>query len=533
MKFAELGLSEPILRAVGAAGYTEPTPIQAHAIPHVLAGSDVLGLAQTGTGKTAAFALPILHRLGQSTQPRQDRGRRIRVLVLSPTRELALQIAENFDQYGAETGLRLAVVLGGVDQNRQTQALRRGVDILVATPGRLLDLMDQGYIDLAWLEVLVLDEADRMLDMGFMPSVRRVISQLPAKRQSLLFSATMPSEVRQLAEEILREPVRIRVAPVKATTELIEQSVFHVDRRRKPQLLAHLIMGGQVTRALVFTRTKRGADRVARQLGKAGIRAEAIHGDKTQSSRQRVLASFKSNRPPVLVATDLAARGIDVDAISHVFNYDLPEQPETYVHRIGRTGRAGASGRAIAFCDAETRDLLRGIERLIGQKLAIEENHPEYKELLPEQQPVQQHGGQKRSGQPAGNSRSRSGSRSGGGSGRSASSNARSGSGNHSRAAGGARTSSGGGSRSAGKSDGRPSGQPSGASNGARSKPSGRKPARPVQATAQSHASGQRQGEGSRDSQAAAGTGSAAKKKRRARRGKRRSNEMGYVSAGR
>ena len=509
MKFAELGLSEPILRAVGAAGYTEPTPIQAHAIPHVLAGSDVLGLAQTGTGKTAAFALPILHRLGQSTQPRQDRGRRIRVLVLSPTRELALQIAENFEQYGSETGLRLAVVLGGVDQNRQTQALRRGVDILVATPGRLLDLMDQGYIDLAWLEVLVLDEADRMLDMGFMPSVRRVISQLPAKRQSLLFSATMPGEVRKLAEEILREPVRIRVAPVKATTELIGQSVYMVDRRRKPQLLAHLIMAGQVTRALVFTRTKRGADRVARQLGKAGIRAEAIHGDKTQSSRQRALASFKSNRPPVLVATDLAARGIDVDAISHVFNYDLPEQPETYVHRIGRTGRAGATGQAIAFCDAETRDLLRGIERLIGQKLAVEDNHPEYKELPPEQHNAQ-NGEQKRSGQPAGNSRSRSSSRSGSGSGRSGSGKGRSGSGN-------SRTS--GGARSGAKSHGRPSGAPS--------KTSGRKPAHPAQATTQPAS------EGSRDSQASSSTGSLPKKKRRARRGKRRSNEMGYVSAGR
>jgi len=512
MKFAELGLSEPILRAVGAAGYTEPTPIQAHAIPHVLAGSDVLGMAQTGTGKTAAFALPILHRLGQSTQPRQDRGRRIRVLVLSPTRELALQIAENFEQYGSETGLRQAVVLGGVDQNRQTQALRRGVDILVATPGRLLDLMDQGYIDLAWLEVLVLDEADRMLDMGFIPSVRRVIAQLPAKRQTLLFSATMPGEVRQLAEEILSDPVRIRVAPVKATTELIGQSVYLVDRRRKPQLLAHLIMSGAVTRALVFTRTKRGADRVARQLGKAGIRAEAIHGDKTQSSRQRALASFKSNRPPVLVATDLAARGIDVDAISHVFNYDLPEQPETYVHRIGRTGRAGATGRAVAFCDAETRDLLRGIERLIGQKLAVESNHPEYQELPPEQHNDQQHGDQQRSDQkPAGHSRSRSSARSGGGSARSGGGNGRSGSGN-------SRTS--GGARSGSKSNGRPSGAPS--------KTSGRKPARPAKAAAPPTHS-----EASRDSQASSPEGSPPAKKRRARRGKRRSNEMGYVSAGR
>ncbi|MGD9647236.1 MAG: DEAD/DEAH box helicase [Pirellulales bacterium] len=384
MKFAELGLSEPILRAVGAAGYTTPTPIQAHAIPHVLAGSDVLGLAQTGTGKTAAFALPILHRLTQGSEPRQSRGRRIRALVLSPTRELALQIAENFEQYGAETGLRQAVVLGGVDQNRQTPALRRGVDILVATPGRLLDLIEQGFIDLAWLEVLVLDEADRMLDMGFLPSVRRIVAQLPVERQTLLFSATMPGEVRQLAEQILRKPVRIRVAPVRATTELIEQSVFMVERRQKVHLLVHQLKTWPVTRALVFTRTKRGADRVARQLGKSGVRAEAIHGDKTQSSRQRALASFKSNRPPVLVATDLAARGIDVDAISHVINYDLPEQPETYVHRIGRTGRAGAAGRALAFCDAETRDLLPAIERLVGQRLKVETDHPVYKELPPQ-----------------------------------------------------------------------------------------------------------------------------------------------------
>ena len=372
MTFEQFGLSSPLLRAVSSQGYTSPTPIQSQAIPHVLAGTDVLGCAQTGTGKTAAFALPILHRLTQAAQPPRERGRPIRVLVLSPTRELAAQIADSFRTYGRHTGLRHAVVFGGVSQRPQVHDLQRGVDILVATPGRLVDLMNQRFVDLSSVEIFVLDEADRMLDMGFLPDLRRVQAKLPARRQTLLFSATMPEEIRRLADSMLRDPVRIRIAPVEATTALIAESVCFVPKQHKPQLLADLLTTQEVARALVFTRTKHGADRVARQLNKAGIRAEAMHGNKSQSARQRTLAGFKSNRPPVLVATDVAARGIDVDGVSHVFNYDLPHEPEMYVHRIGRTGRAGASGIAVSFCDHEERKLLQAIERLIRRKLLVE-----------------------------------------------------------------------------------------------------------------------------------------------------------------
>jgi ATP-dependent RNA helicase RhlE len=372
MNFEQLGLAEPILRAVAAAGYTTPSPIQAQAIPHVLAGRDLLGCAQTGTGKTAAFALPIIHRLTHRGNPRRGTGRRIRTLVLSPTRELALQIAESFQTYAAGTSLRQTAVVGGVNQNPQTRALKNGVDILVATPGRLLDLMEQGFIDLASVEVLVLDEADRMLDMGFLPDVRRVLRQVPKERQTLLFSATMPPEIQSLADAILRDPVRVRVAPVKSTSDLIEQSVYNVHRHHKAQLLAHLLGIWPIQRALVFTRTKHGADRLVRQLRASSIRAEAIHGNKSQSARQRTLANFKSSRTHILIATDIAARGIDVEGISHVLNYDIPDQPETYVHRIGRTGRAGASGRAVSFCDGQERKSLQAIERLIRQTLVIE-----------------------------------------------------------------------------------------------------------------------------------------------------------------
>jgi ATP-dependent RNA helicase RhlE len=372
MSFAEFGLAQPLLRAVAAEGYTQPTPIQTQAIPHVLAGRDLLGCAQTGTGKTAAFALPILHRLARPADAPRGSVRCCRVLVLSPTRELAAQIGESFATYGRHTGLRHTVVFGGVGQQPQVRALHRGVDVLVATPGRLLDLMNQGYVDLAGLETFVLDEADRMLDMGFLPDLRRIIARLPARRQTLFFSATMPPDIERLAGAILRDPVRIRIAPVQATTELIEQSVCFVMKQHKPRLLAKLLKVGEVTRALVFTRTKHGADRVARQLGRHGIRAEAMHGDKSQPARQRTLANFRSNRPPVLVATDLAARGIDVEGISHVFNYDLPHEPETYVHRIGRTGRAGATGIAIAFCDHDERAYLKDIQRLIQRTLAVE-----------------------------------------------------------------------------------------------------------------------------------------------------------------
>lgn len=372
MSFEQLGLAAPLLRAVSSQGYTSPTPIQTQAIPHVLAGSDVLGCAQTGTGKTAAFALPILHRLTQNGSAPQERGRRIRVLVLSPTRELAAQIGDSFRTYGRHTGLRQTVIFGGVSQQHQVRDLQRGVDILIATPGRLVDLMNQGFVDLRSVSVYVLDEADRMLDMGFLPDLRRIQAKLPAQRQTLFFSATMPEEIQHLADSLLREPVRIRIAPVQATTALIAESVCFVPKTGKSQLLAELLTGPDVARAVVFTRTKHGADRLAKQLNRAGIRAEAMHGNKSQNARQRTLAGFKSNQPPVLVATDVAARGIDVDGVSHVFNYDLPHEPEMYVHRIGRTGRAGASGIAVSFCDHEERKLLTAIERLLRRKLSVD-----------------------------------------------------------------------------------------------------------------------------------------------------------------
>jgi ATP-dependent RNA helicase RhlE len=371
MSFEQLGLSQPILRAVVSEGYTSPTPIQLQAIPHVLAGRDLLGCAQTGTGKTAAFALPILHRLTHTGNPPRGRGRRIRVLVLSPTRELAAQIGESFSVYGYNTALRQTVVFGGVSQRPQTKALQHGVDILIATPGRLLDLMNQGFVDLGSVETFVLDEADRMLDMGFMPDVRRIIAKLPERRQTVFFSATMPEAIDRFAAAILRDPVRLRIAPIKATTELIEQSVFFVPQKDKTRLLSNLLKNRAVTRALVFTRTKHGADRVARHLNQSGISADAIHGNKSQASRQRTLADFKSNRTRVLVATDVASRGIDVEGISHVMNYDLPHEPETYVHRIGRTGRAGATGIAVSLCDHDERKLLKAIERLIRDTLQV------------------------------------------------------------------------------------------------------------------------------------------------------------------
>jgi len=374
MTFEKLGLAEPILRAVVFQGYATPTPIQSQAIPRVMAGRDLLGCAQTGTGKTAAFALPILHRLTHAGQPPRGRARRPGVLILAPTRELAAQIGESFHTYGRYAGVRHTVVYGGVGQNPQTRALQQGVDILIATPGRLIDLMGQGFVDLGGVEIFVLDEADRMLDMGFIPDVRRVIAKLPSRRQTLLFCATMPEPIERLAAAILRDPQRIRIAPVKATTDLIEESVFFVSRQQKPRLLASFLGMRAVTRALVFTRTKHGADRVARHLNQAGIRAGAIHGNKSQGARQRTLEDFKASRTPVLVATDIAARGIDVEGISHVLNYDLPHEPETYVHRIGRTGRAGVSGIAVSFCDNEERKHLAAIERLIRRVLPVEKD---------------------------------------------------------------------------------------------------------------------------------------------------------------
>ena len=376
MRFEDLHLIEPLVRAVHGEGYERPTPIQQQAIPHVLAGRDLLGCAQTGTGKTAAFALPILQRLvaAPAAAP-HSHARPIRVLVLSPTRELAAQIGESFGAYGRHLGLHHAVVFGGVGQDAQTKALRRGVDILVATPGRLLDLMQQGFVKYDRLEVFVLDEADRMLDMGFIHDVRKVIATLPQKRQTLLFSATMPRDIQELAQKILVKPVRVEVTPVATTAEKIDQSLYFVDKGNKRALLISLLRDPAITRALVFTRTKHGANRVVEQLERAGIPAVAIHGNKSQNARERALAGFKSGANRVLVATDIAARGIDVEEISHVVNYDLPEVPEQYVHRIGRTARAGASGIAVSFCDAEEREYLAGIERLIRTKIPVVESH--------------------------------------------------------------------------------------------------------------------------------------------------------------
>jgi ATP-dependent RNA helicase RhlE len=373
MKFEELQLIEPLLRAAHVEGYTIPSPIQEQAIPHVLAGRDLLGCAQTGTGKTAAFAMPILQNLvAQKVQG----SRNLRVLVLAPTRELALQIGESFETYGRYTPLRQVTIFGGVNQNPQIEKLRRGADILVATPGRLIDLMGQGYIRLDRLEVLVLDEADRMLDMGFINDVRRIIAAVPTRRQTLMFSATMPEDILSLAKSILTEPVRVTVTPVASTVDTIQQSIFFVEKSDKPALLEHLLRDQSMKRVLVFTRTKHGANKVVRQLAQASVYAAAIHGNKSQSAREQALSSFKAGKTRVLVATDIAARGIDVDSISHVINYDLPNEPESYVHRIGRTGRAGAAGMAYSFCDAEERTYLIDIERLIQQHIPKATNYP-------------------------------------------------------------------------------------------------------------------------------------------------------------
>ena len=366
MQFSELGLCAPILRAAAEAGYTQPSPIQEKAIGPVLAGRDVLGCAQTGTGKTAAFAMPILDRLARSG----TKGY-IRALVLTPTRELALQIDESFAAYGRGLPLRHLVIFGGVGQGPQVAALHKGVDILTATPGRLNDLAGQGHIDLSRLEVFVLDEADRMLDMGFVHDVKRVVARLPQKRQTLLFSATMPAEIRALAQSLLHSPVYAQAAPPATTVEAIEQCVCFVDKGNKKHLLARLLRGPGVDSALVFTRTKHGANRVVKELAAAGVEAMAIHGNKSQTARQQALGRFKTGELRVLVATDIAARGIDVSGLSHVFNYDLPNVPETYVHRIGRTGRAGKSGCAVSFCCEDELAYLADIEKLIKRTIPV------------------------------------------------------------------------------------------------------------------------------------------------------------------
>jgi ATP-dependent RNA helicase RhlE len=369
--FSELGLAAPLLKALEGEGYTTPTPIQAKAIPAVLAGSDLLGIAQTGTGKTAAFALPILHRLAADRRPAPRKG--CRVLVLSPTRELATQIADSFRTYGRHLGFHVAVVFGGVAHRPQIQALARGVDVLIATPGRLLDHMDERNAVLNGTEILVLDEADQMLDLGFERPIRRIVSHLSSRRQNLFFSATMPKEISGLADELLRDPVKVSVAPVGTTVERVAQRVIHIEASKKRALLTELFADPAMSRTLVFTRTKRGADRVANHLETKGIRVAAIHGNKSQRQREQALEAFRASDIRVLVATDIAARGIDIDLVTHVVNYELPEVPESYVHRIGRTARAGAAGIAISLCDVEERDLLRSIERLTRQSIAAED----------------------------------------------------------------------------------------------------------------------------------------------------------------
>jgi ATP-dependent RNA helicase RhlE len=361
---------------VAEEGYTTPTPIQVKAIPPILAGRDLLGCAQTGTGKTAAFALPILQRLAASSAPNPAKQRPIRALILSPTRELASQIAESFRAYGRHLPFTTDIIFGGVGIVPQIERLKRGADILVATPGRLLDLMGQGHVALGQIELFVLDEADRMLDMGFVHDVRRVLRVLPKRRQSLFFSATVPPDIAALASSILTDPVRVEVTPPATTAERIAQSVYFVDRSHKRALLAQLLKREPIVRALVFTRTKHGANRLTEQLATDGIRAEAIHGNKSQSARERALLNFRSGETPVLIATDIAARGIDVDGVSHVFNYELPNVPESYVHRIGRTARAGAEGIAISLCDGEERAFLRDIEKTIRLAVPVVTDHP-------------------------------------------------------------------------------------------------------------------------------------------------------------
>lgn len=375
MSFENLKLIEPLLKALKTEGYTTPTPIQAQAIPIILQRQDLLGCAQTGTGKTAAFALPILQLLHQDRIAHKEQ-KTIKALILTPTRELAIQIAESFTAYGKHTGLKNLVIFGGVSQNPQVDALRRGVDILIATPGRLLDLVNQRYVHLEHVKMLVLDEADRMLDMGFVHDVKKIIAKVPAKRQTLFFSATMPKEIQQLADTILTDPEKVEVTPVSSTADTIQQSIFYVDKSDKKSLLIHVLKDKNIKTVLVFTRTKHGADKVVKDLVRVGITAEAIHGNKSQNARQRALTNFKNRTTRVLIATDIAARGIDIDELTHVINYEIPNIPETYVHRIGRTGRAGANGIALSFCDEDELEFLKDIHKLIAKEIPVEEAHP-------------------------------------------------------------------------------------------------------------------------------------------------------------
>jgi len=373
MSFTSLNLTDPILRSLEKEGYTEPTPIQSKAIPIALNGTDLLGCAQTGTGKTAAFAIPILENLYKNKST--DRNRKIRSLIVTPTRELAIQIDESFQRYGRYTGLTSAVIFGGVNQKSQVKKLKQGVDILTATPGRLLDLMNQGFISLSHIEIFVLDEADRMLDMGFIHDVKKLLAALPRKKQTLFFSATMPPEIVKLSKTILHNPVKVEATPESSTVEAIRQGIYFVDKGNKKHLLVDVLGDDAIKSALVFTRTKHGANKVVKLLNGSNIQAEAIHGNKSQAARQRALGNFKNQQTRVLVATDIAARGIDVDELQYVINYEIPNIPETYVHRIGRTGRAGSDGTALSFCDAQEKAYLRDIEKLIDEKIPVIDEH--------------------------------------------------------------------------------------------------------------------------------------------------------------
>lgn len=373
MTFENLNIIEPIRQALETKGYSEATPIQEKAIPYILEGRDLFGCAQTGTGKTAAFALPIIQMLA-GRAPSSTRS--IKALILAPTRELAIQIQDNFKEYANKLQIRSTVVFGGVSQHAQTNALKSGVDVLIATPGRLMDLMGQGFISLSSVEFFVLDEADRMLDMGFIADIKRIVAKIPAKRQTIFFSATIPPEIKKLVDSLLTNPAMVNVNPVSSTAVNVEQSVYYVEKTDKRDLLKFILQNDEISHALVFTRTKRGADKVMKDLVKKGIKAEAIHGDKSQNARQRALKGFKNREIRILVATDVASRGIDVEKLSHVINFELPEQAETYVHRIGRTGRAGESGNAISFCTYEERPYLKLINKLINKPISVIENHP-------------------------------------------------------------------------------------------------------------------------------------------------------------
>ncbi len=375
MTFEDLQIIQPILDAVKQENYTVPTPIQEQTIPAILQGRDIIGCAQTGTGKTAAFAIPILQNLKKEHIPAHG-IRPIRALILSPTRELAIQIGERFSAYGKYTGLKHAVIFGGVGQNPQVRSLRNGVDIVIATPGRLMDLMNQKFINLSRLKILTLDEADRMLDMGFINDVKKIMRYVPVNRQTLLFSATMPNAITELSRTILKNPVSVAVSPVNPSSENVAQELYYVEKANKKSLLIHVLKDQFISSALVFTRTKHGADKIAKAISKSGISAEAIHGNKSQNARQRALSNFKERKTSVLVATDIASRGIDIDDLSHVINYEIPNEAETYVHRIGRTGRAGAKGIALSFCDRDEQSYIRDINKLINKPIPVTEDHP-------------------------------------------------------------------------------------------------------------------------------------------------------------